>query len=85
MTIGEKLMTCVAGMLAVVLGLAAGWYSNKNLGNELKFATASSLIGRKQIATVSMADLYQEPGISDAFRISGGRGGSAVEGPAVAD
>jgi len=42
MTIGKKLMTCVAGMLAVVLGLAAaGWYSNQNLGNELKFATAT--------------------------------------------
>jgi len=42
MTIGKKLMICIAGMLAVVLSLAgAGWYSNQSLGNQLKFATAT--------------------------------------------
>ena len=40
MSIGKKLMICVAGMLAVVLALAAeGWYSNQKLGADLKFAT----------------------------------------------
>jgi hypothetical protein len=40
MSIRTKLMNCVAGMLAVVLGLAAaGWYSNQRLANELKLAT----------------------------------------------
>jgi hypothetical protein len=43
------------------------------------------LVGRKQAATVSMADLPEEQGISGAFRICGGRRGSAVEGPAVAN
>jgi methyl-accepting chemotaxis protein/methyl-accepting chemotaxis protein-1 (serine sensor receptor) len=48
MTVGKKLMICIAGMLAVVLGLAAaGWYSNQNLGNELKFATGT--IGARAI------------------------------------
>ena len=40
MTIGKKLMICVAGMLAVVLALAgSGWYSNQKLGDDLKSAT----------------------------------------------
>jgi len=39
MTVGKKLMICIAGMLVVVLALAgAGWYSTQNLGNQLKFA-----------------------------------------------
>jgi methyl-accepting chemotaxis protein len=39
MTVGKKLMICVAGMLAVVLNLAgSGWYSNQNLASQLKFA-----------------------------------------------
>lgn len=47
-TIGKKLMICIAGMLAVVLSLAgAGWYSNQNLGNQLKFATAT--VGMRSI------------------------------------
>ncbi len=42
MTVEKKLMTCIAGMLTVVLALAgAGWYSNQNLSNQLKFATAT--------------------------------------------
>jgi methyl-accepting chemotaxis protein len=40
MTVGKKLMICIATMLAVVLGLAAaGWYSNRGLSKELTFAT----------------------------------------------
>src|SRR5208283_6182467 len=40
MTVGKKLMICIAAMLTVVLGLAAaGWYSNRNLSKELNFAT----------------------------------------------
>lgn len=40
MTVGKKLMICVAAMLAVVLGLAAaGWYTSRNLSKELNFAT----------------------------------------------
>ncbi len=40
MTVGKKLMSCIAAMLAVVLCLAAaGWYSNRNLSKGLMFAT----------------------------------------------
>lgn len=42
MPVGKKLMIWIAGMLAAVLALAGvGWYSNQNLGKELKFATAT--------------------------------------------
>ena len=40
MTLGKKLAFCIAAMLAVVLGMAgAGWYSDRALANQLKFAT----------------------------------------------
>ncbi len=50
MTIGKKLMICIAGMLAVVLALAGtGWYSSHSLGAELNFTTrtvgARSILG----------------------------------------
>jgi methyl-accepting chemotaxis protein len=50
MTVGEKLTICVAGMLAAVLGLAgAGWYTNRELGHDLNYATTtvgiSSILG----------------------------------------
>lgn len=39
MTVGKKLMMCIPGMLAALLGLAtAGWYSNIKLERELTFA-----------------------------------------------
>ena len=42
MTVGKKLMICVAGMLAAVLGLAgAGWYTNRELGHDLNYATTT--------------------------------------------
>ena len=48
MTVGKKLMICIAGMAAVIVGLAsAGWYSTQNLGNELKFATGT--VGERTI------------------------------------
>jgi methyl-accepting chemotaxis protein len=49
MTVGKKLTICIAGMLAVVLGLAAaGWYSSHNLGGELKRATG--VVGARAIS-----------------------------------
>jgi methyl-accepting chemotaxis protein/methyl-accepting chemotaxis protein-1 (serine sensor receptor) len=40
MTVGKKLMICVAGMLAVILGLAGAWsYSNRGFGSELTMST----------------------------------------------
>ena len=42
MTVGKQLMICVAGMSAVVLGLAgSGWYVREGLGNDLTFATSA--------------------------------------------
>jgi methyl-accepting chemotaxis protein len=42
MTVGKKLMICVAGMLAAVLSLAGvAWYATKSLGDELNFATTT--------------------------------------------
>jgi methyl-accepting chemotaxis protein len=45
MNVGKRLMLCIAGMLAVVLGLAAsGWYSNRSLATNLSFATSTVAI-----------------------------------------
>jgi methyl-accepting chemotaxis protein len=42
MTIGKKLMICIAGMLAAVLSLAGvSYYATRSLGNELEFATTT--------------------------------------------
>ena len=42
MTVGKKLMMCIAGMLAVILSLAgAGWYSSQSVGSELSLATGT--------------------------------------------
>jgi methyl-accepting chemotaxis protein/methyl-accepting chemotaxis protein-1 (serine sensor receptor) len=47
MTVGKKLMICIGGMLAVVLGLSTvGWYSGERLEGELNSATK---IGRRTI------------------------------------
>jgi methyl-accepting chemotaxis protein/methyl-accepting chemotaxis protein-1 (serine sensor receptor) len=47
MTVGKKLMICIAGMLAVVLGLSTvGWISGERLEAELNSATK---IGRRTI------------------------------------
>jgi len=49
MTIGKKLMICVAGMLAAVTSLAGvAWYATKSLGDELNFATTT--VGTRAIA-----------------------------------
>ncbi len=49
MTVGKKLMICIAGMLAVVLGLAGGgWYTNQKLAGQLSFAT-ENLITRSML------------------------------------
>jgi methyl-accepting chemotaxis protein len=48
MTVGKKLTICIGGMLAVVLALAAaGWYSNKRLGDEL--TTAAGMIAHRAV------------------------------------
>jgi methyl-accepting chemotaxis protein len=42
MTVGKKLMVCIAGMLAAVLSLAGvAWYATASLGSELSFATTT--------------------------------------------
>ena len=42
MTVGKKLMLCIAGMLGAVLSLAGvAWYATRSLGDELKFATTT--------------------------------------------
>jgi len=62
MTVGKKLTMCVAGMLAVVLGLAAaGWYATRSLGGELRFATGTlgirtMLSGQLGSAAVAMRE-----------------------------
>jgi methyl-accepting chemotaxis protein len=40
MTVGKKLLICIAGMLAAALSLAGvAWYATKSLGDNLSFAT----------------------------------------------
>jgi methyl-accepting chemotaxis protein len=49
MTVGKKLMICIAGMLASVVCLAGvAWYATSALGNELSFATTT--VGTSSIA-----------------------------------
>jgi methyl-accepting chemotaxis protein len=44
MAVEKKLMICIAGMLAVVFGLAGGgWYTNQKLAGQLSFATENSM------------------------------------------
>jgi hypothetical protein len=62
MTVGKQLTICIAGMLAVVLGLATGgWYSAQSLGTELNFATGTlgvrtMLSGQLAAAAVGMRE-----------------------------
>jgi hypothetical protein len=49
MTVGKKLMFCVAAMLGAVLSLAGvAWYATKSLGDELNFATTT--VGMRSIS-----------------------------------
>jgi methyl-accepting chemotaxis protein len=44
MSVGKKLTICIAGMLAVVLGLAgSGWYTTQKLGTQLRFSTENAM------------------------------------------
>jgi methyl-accepting chemotaxis protein len=57
MTIGKKLMTCVAAMLAALLSVAGvAWYATQSLGTELSFATTT--VGARSVtAGILRADV----------------------------
>jgi hypothetical protein len=41
MTVGKKLMICIAGMLAIIMSLsAAAWYASDSLGTEVAATSA---------------------------------------------
>lgn len=65
MTLGMKLASCTAAMLAAVLGMAgAGWYSDHALASQLKFATETVaeraiLAGDMRVDIIAMREKHR--------------------------